>query len=272
MNATTLPVEPFGAYRASFLQRLILGLSRIPPLYRGAFRWTWVRLVDAIRSGPLDVRSRYGLFRVHPTTNLVESAILLHPNYNREEIEFLMEGLGRDGTFVDIGANIGLYSVALGRHLSDGGRVVAIEPNPVCCERLRLNLAFNGLDRAVVCDVAVGDFSGRGKLKIHHNDLAIAQTVRDDASGDFEVRTLVSVLDGAGVGRIGALKIDVEGFEMAALGPFFATAPASRWPARICMEHLGDKADITELLRSKGYRLIRNTRNNSLLVRDPASA
>jgi FkbM family methyltransferase len=260
--------EAFGRYRASLWQRVVLGITRIPPLYRGSFRPTWVRLLNWIRPGPVDVASLYGLFRVYPTTNLVDSAILLHPNYNREEINFLKAGMSRDGTFVDIGANIGLYSVALGNHLSGGGRVVSIEPNAICCERLRFNLALNGLDRVSVFDVAVGDFFGRGKLRILKNDLAIAQTVRDDAGGDFEVRPLEAVLEQAGIQRIDALKIDVEGFEKAVLEPFFRSAPSARWPGRICMEHLGEKADILTILRNCDYRLVKNTRNNSLLVRE----
>ncbi len=229
----------------------------------------WIRLLNWIRSGPVDVASQYGLFRVHPTTNLVDGALLLHPNYNQDEIDFLKEGLARDGTFVDIGANIGLYSVALGNHLTAGGRVVSIEPNPVCCERLKYNLAVNDLKQVSIFSVAVGDFSGRARLKISKNDLAIAQVVRDDAGGDFEVRPLLSILDEAGIQRITALKIDVEGFEQAVLEPFFKAAPAARWPRKICIEHLGEKTDTMTLLNRCGYRVVKNTRNNSLLVLEP---
>jgi len=264
--------KAFGEYRASWLQRVVIAITRVPPLYRGSLRPTWVKLLNWIRPGPVDVVGHHGSFRVFPTTNLVDSAILLHPTYNQEEIEFLREALGRDGSFVDIGANIGLYSVALGRQLTAAGRVVCIEPNPICCERLRYNLALNGLSQASVFDVAVGDFSGRGRLKILKNDLAIAQTIRDDAGGDFAVRTLVDVLDEAGVARIDSLKIDVEGFEKAVLGPFFQKAPETRWPPRICIEHLGDKADVMGILKSCGYVLVKNTRNNSLLRRDAAGA
>jgi hypothetical protein len=74
----------------------------------------------------VDVTSAFGRFRVYPTTNLVDSALLIHPCYNQAEIAFLREGLREGGTFVDIGANIGLYSVALGNTLRASGRVVSI--------------------------------------------------------------------------------------------------------------------------------------------------
>lgn len=265
MGPTT---KAFGEYRASWLQRVVIAITRVPPLYRGSLRPTWVKVLNWIRPGPVDVNSRYGSFRVYPTTNLVDSAILLHPTYNQQEIDFLKSGLTSNGTFIDIGANIGLYSVALGNHLAGKGRIVCIEPNPACCERLRYNLALNGLRQAAVFDVAVGDFSGRGKLKILKNDLAIAQTIRDDVGGDFAVRPLEEVLEEAGVQQIDSLKIDVEGFEKAVLGPFFKSTPSERWPQRICIEHLGEKADIMTILSDCGYRLVKNTRNNSLLLRD----
>lgn len=256
----------FGTFAPSLGQKLTLALVRVPPLYRGSLRPFWVRVLNALRGGPVDVTSTFGRFRVYPTTNLVDSALLIHPFYNREEIEFLKAGLPAGGTFVDIGANIGLYSVALGNTLRGSGRVISIEPNPICVERLRANLSFNDLPVADVFPVAAGDEPGRGHLIVDRDDLAIARTVRDATGGDFEIRTLTDILDQAGVATIDALKIDVEGFEMAALGPFFRSAPRARWPKRICIEHLGEKSDVMTMLAEAGYRLERNTRNNALLV------
>lgn len=259
------PARSFGAHAPDLGQRLLLGLIRIPPLYRGSLRPFWVKVLAGLRAGPVDVRSRYGDFRVYPTTNLVDSAILIHPSYNRAEIDFLKDGLPVGGTFVDIGANIGLYSVALGNHLKPAGRVISVEPNPICVERLRVNLALNGLPLTGVFPVAAGDEPGRGHLVVDRDDLAIARTVRDAEGGQFEIRTLLSILKDAGVTSVDALKIDVEGFEMAALGPFFRDAPRSLWPRRICIEHLGEKSDIMRLLAEIGYRNAGDTRNNSLL-------
>lgn len=258
----------FGELQPTLLQRIALCLIRIPPLYRGSLRPLWVRLLNTLRPGPVDVESTFGKFRLYPTTNLVDSALLIHPCYNKEEIEFLKAGTGPGGSFVDVGANIGLYSVALGNFLKPGGKVIAIEPNPVCVDRLRLNLAFNGLNPEGVFDVGVGDFDGKAKLVVLHNDLAIAHIVRDDLGGNFAVRQLLSILDDADLQTIDALKIDIEGFERAALEPFFRAAPRSRWPKRICMEHLHDNGVMAGILRECGYREVKNTRNNSLLILD----
>ena len=265
------PHPRFGSFGPTLLQRLVLSLTKVPPLYRGSLRPIWTKIIHWLRSGPIDVCSAYGNFRVYPTTNLVDSAILLHPAYNMEELDFMKKGLPDSGTFVDVGANIGLYTVALGNHLASKGRIVAIEPNPTCLERLNVNIALNDLGMVTVFGVGVGDFHGKARLVILRNDLAIAHIVRDDSNGTFAVRTLVDILDEAGLSSIDALKIDIEGFEKAALEPFFRSAPRTLWPKRICMEHLHDNNEVAEILRKCGYRLIRNTRNNSLLILDRAS-
>jgi hypothetical protein len=90
----------FGSFAPSLLQRLVLGLTRIPPLYRGSLRPTWAKIINLLRSGPVDVGSTYGNFRVYPKTNLVDSAILLHPAYNKEVLDFLKNGLPDAGLFL----------------------------------------------------------------------------------------------------------------------------------------------------------------------------
>ena len=255
--------SPFGKYLPSLLQRAVLALIRIPPLYRGTLRPFWVRVLNFLRAGPVDVVSVYGKFRVYPTTNLVESALLLHPHYNQEEIDFLKQGLPTDGVFVDIGAKIGLYSVALANFLGPQGRVVAIEPKRICSDRLRYNCEASGIKNCSVQPYAVGDYTGRANLNMLKSDLAIVNTVRVDAAGAIPVRPLLDILAPTGITRIDALKIDIEGYEYAALAPFFRDAPRQLWPRAVSMEHLGEKDNVVQLLAANGYTACGRTRNNA---------
>jgi len=255
--------SPFGKYRPALLQRALLALIRVPPLYRGSLRPFWVRILNLVRPGPVDVDSVYGKFRVHPTTNLVESALLLHPHYNKEEMDFLQAELPRDGVFLDIGANIGLYSVAMANFLGPQGKVIAIEPNRICSDRLRFNCEANGIKNCSIHSFAVGDYTGRANLNMLENDLAIVHTVRDDAAGEIQVRPLLDILAPTGITRIDALKIDIEGYEHAALAPFFRNAPKSLWPKAVSMEHLGEKDNVVKLLADCGYTACGRTRNNA---------
>jgi hypothetical protein len=85
-------------------------------------------------------------------------------------------------------------------------------------------------------------------------------------------KTLIDLLAELGIDRIGAIKIDIEGREAEALGPFFREARKSLWPRRIVIEHLTEAewgADLFKQLAEAGYQETGRTRQNSLLERTP---
>ena len=49
------------------------------------------------------------------------------------------------GVFVDVGANVGTYALALAQHVGASGKVIAIEPHPVTHARLAFNHAASRL-------------------------------------------------------------------------------------------------------------------------------
>jgi FkbM family methyltransferase len=57
----------------------------------------------------------------------------------------------------DVGANMGLHAVFLGQAVGDGGLIVAFEPERHYCERLRANVALNGLKNVRIIPLALGD-------------------------------------------------------------------------------------------------------------------
>jgi hypothetical protein len=82
-------------------------------------------------------------------------------------------------------------------------------------------------------------------------------------------RRLQRVIEDAGVARVDALKIDIEGFEDRALIPFFKDAPQSLWPRVVVIEHLSRNEwleDCIADMRARGYAETGKTRSNTLLV------
>jgi len=261
--------SPFGTYSLSPLQKAVLSVARLPCLCRGWARPTWTRILDWLRPGAIDHLDDEVAFRLYPKTNLTENGLLLSKTYNLAEIDYLKAGLGPNSVFVDIGANIGLYSIRIAKAIGCfGGKVIAIEPNPPTLERLKFNVNANKLVNVSVHAVAVGDYRGFAKLTVYKEDLAIVNTVRDDETGEIPVVPLEDILDKEGVSQIDALKIDIEGYEYRALQPFFTRCSKKMWPKRISIEHLeiehlGDKSDIETLLIDIGYRFRGKTRSNA---------
>lgn len=125
--------------------------------------------------------------------------------------------------FVDVGANVGSYTVLAGAVA--GADVICFEPSPTTFLHLKDNLALNELDGR--CDarlVAVGAESGTVRFAIGLDTTDHVATVSD--SGE-SVAVEVVRLDDALAGRAPlALKIDVEGFETSVVAGARATLRA----------------------------------------------
>jgi FkbM family methyltransferase len=129
------------------------------------------------------------------------------------ELPFIRALLRQEDTFVDVGANIGVYSVVAAVR---GARVLAFEPNGGAREMLTANLALNDVaDRVQVLSCALADFSGTARFT---NDLESSNHLAIDlkTEGDLvEVRELDALIE-PGV-TVTIIKIDAEGFDEAVL-------------------------------------------------------
>jgi FkbM family methyltransferase len=148
--------------------------------------------------------------------------VLLHGAFEPAESRYL-SGRARVGTTaIDVGANIGLFTVPLARAVGSVGRVIAIEPDAENAARLEANLRLNRLANVLVERVAAGDRDGEGELHLA-NDPAFHSTVEIYAGRGIghAVRVPVNRLDTiwTRLGRpvVSAIKIDVEGGELAVL-------------------------------------------------------
>lgn len=258
--------RPWGAFQPNVLQKMLISLGRATPLHRGKMRYLLSQFIYSLGK-PLDICRNGGCFRIGLQQNLIEYGLLLHPRYNQDEIDFLSEPLGAGKVGVDIGSNVGLYSVALAL---TGARVVSVDANPAMAAQLRFNLAASGKSPDDVVHTAVGDVDGRVTLQIRNDDVAIVNVI-EDADGDVQIRRLGSILADLGVTRVDVLKIDIEGFEDKALGPYLESATGDMIPERIVIERAGedDYPACVKQFNRLGYKIVGRTRNNSLYQRYP---
>ena len=256
----------FGAFAPNALQALMIAAARNTYLRRGFFRKTVTRMILAVTGKPIDVMFRGCSFRLRGRNNLIEYGILLDPAYNAVDIDFLLDGMKQGDTFVDVGANIGLYSLPLAKRAGAGGKVVAIDANPLMAERLAWNARASSLENVQIFGCAVSDRPGQAGLNIRKDDIAIV-SVSEMAGGDIPVRTLRSVLAEAQLQAIYGLKIDIEGHEDKALVPFLDGAPDDMLPKRIVIERPAADTDYpgcAAAFARRGYRLAGRSKTNSL--------
>jgi FkbM family methyltransferase len=264
---------PFGAFAPNAAQAAIIALAHRSRLNRGAFRPMLSRLVNVFRAGPIDVAYQGASFRFYHQFSATERGALFNPDYNLEELGFLRAHVPAGGVFVDVGANVGTYALALASHIGVDGKVIAIEPHPVTHARLSFNRAASNLSQVMLVAAAAGPFDGEVLIETDGDNLGASHVVSGAASANaIKVPSLrlARILADAGIANVDALKIDVEGFEDRVLTGFFKEAPPALWPAAVVIEHLSRdewQDDCIADMRSRGYADAGRTRSNTLLTR-----
>ena len=265
---------PFGAFAPNAAQAAIIALAQRSRLKRGAFRPMLSRLVNLLRAGPLDVQYQGASFRFYHQASATERGALFNPDYNLEELDFLRAHTPVGGIFVDVGANVGTYAMPLARHVGAGGKVIAVEPHPVTHARLAFNNSASGYTQVRLVAAAAGPADGDLMIETDGDNLGASHIVSGKASGKaIKVASLQlqRILEEAGVSRVDALKIDVEGFEDRVLTGFFRQAPPALWPHAVVIEHLSKNEwleDCIADMRARGYVETGRTRSNTLLARE----
>jgi len=227
---------PFGAFAPNTAQAAIISLTQQSGLKRGAFRPWMSRLVNLVRSGPVDVRYQGASFRLYHQGSATERGALFNPDYNLDELDFLRQHTPAGGVFVDVGANVGTFALVMAQQVGLSGKVVAIEPHPMTFGRLSFNHAASQTTQVRLVQAAAGDSDGELMIESGGGNLGATHVVTGKASANairVPSRRLQGILGQAGLARVDALKIDVEGFEDRVLTGFFAAAPQALWPRAV---------------------------------------
>ena len=153
----------FATFAPNALQALMIAAAQNSVLHRGFFRKTTTRIILRVTGKPIDVMFRGCAFRLRGRNNLIEYGILLNPAYNAVDIDFLLDGMKEGDNFVDVGSNIGLYSLPLAKRAGPTGKVVAIDANPLMAERLGWNADASSLENVHIFGCAVSDTQGQAE-------------------------------------------------------------------------------------------------------------
>jgi len=136
------------------------------------------------------------------------------------ETSLVLDILQPGYVFVDVGANLGYFTVVAGHALGDAGQVIAIEPDPANYALLQANIELNGLtERCIAHEVGLSDSNCSGNLYMSADNLGDHQIYAAEAN---RASLPISLCHGGdflrpGVDRIDLLKIDTQGSEFAVM-------------------------------------------------------
>lgn len=123
---------------------------------------------------------------------------------------------------LDIGANVGFYSLFFAEKVGPTGSVYAFEPDPLSRRILEDRRRAADLSNLEIAPVALGDREGRVTLYCNptnraDNRLHASLEAPGVEAVDVPLTTLDAFCAEKGIARIDAIKMDVQGFEVAAL-------------------------------------------------------
>lgn len=271
---------PFGALGPPGWLRLLIRLGHD---HNSRLLASVAKRLSFKRRLPMDISVAGINLRCRFVDNYSERKFVFTPwRYDVDERRLLERELPSDGVFVDIGANVGLYTLTANKVLGIRGRIIAFEPNPVTMKRLRFNLAANRKNdgeqpNIELLNIGVADSNSSFALHAHHSNLgsySISGKNRAQLQGHHELkesivihcRPLLDVLQEYNIDRIDALKIDIEGAEDMALAPYLDDAPDALLAKTIIIENSEALwgCDLFGKMERRGYTLRFRTKMNSV--------
>jgi FkbM family methyltransferase len=188
--------------------------------YRGA-----AKLRNAVRGGwphvLLRSRTKHGLMFGLDPDSYIDKLVKRDGFYEEEVLDAILSNTGPNECVWDVGANFGLHCITL-KHLVPKMEVVAFEPNPLQSARIQLNCRENDINIAICC-FGLGAEDGVHALHVRNSgnsglsSFQPWQDVQYEGSILAQVRSAFSLVANGQAPAPNAIKLDVEGFELAVL-------------------------------------------------------
>lgn len=273
MNET----RPFGTFAPLGLTRWVIDRTRGLP---GGWVARRIALMlrrigmKSLKGQPLDLETFGVQMRLSPYKNVCERRILFTPQYfDIEEITLIASRAKESFTFIDVGSNVGWYSLLVARKTSASSRILAVEPQPEIFDRLIYNIRQNPFATIKAVDCAVADKTGELTLFLDPLNRGEASLKIVNSSQTETIRvptvTLLDLVNREGFEHIDAVKLDVEGAEDLILDPFFRDAQPKLYPSLLIIPDVKSRwqVDVPTLLEGKGYRQVLRTKMNLVFER-----
>lgn len=221
--------------------RILLVFTRSLPPIRGA-GWIAGVIKDFYNRKARDTErvDVFGRVMELDPSECVDGALLFCPQlYDRRERKFLASFLKDGDVFIDMGANVGAYSLYCSSLVGPRGRVISVEVDPFSAARLKRNIGINGVENIFVSEVGLSDRGENIEFYPQTNGNRGGSSFFSESISDgivVQCTTLRSLYEVMAVKECAAWKVDIEGFEYRVLKDFFSSADSSCHPRAILIE------------------------------------
>jgi FkbM family methyltransferase len=218
---------------------------------------------------PLEVSVTGGARMVVDPSDLIGRELAISGVWEPEVTAAFRDLLTPGDICVDVGANIGYFTLLASGLVGSAGHVYALEPSPILFESLCSNLDLNKAVNVTPLCVAAADRVGQtllyeGPPKNRGEATTRAQTARQDGTS-VPARRLDAVVSAEEVPRLRLVKVDVEGSELDVLRGLVGVFERGGRPAivvEVTPAWSGDEAaafltNLSESFRLQPYRLVR---------------
>lgn len=204
---------------------VLCGLTRrLPPGLRGRSRisrWALeqVRRAWAGAPAPIVVRLRSGLKMEVDRHDFLGAHVFVYGEYEPATAQVFSSVLRPGDGVLDIGANIGYFTLLASRLVGPAGSVHAFEPAPSIVNRLETNVRLNALTNVEIHRLAVSGTAGEVRLHVASSDHQGLSSLRDLGQHDDVIRVPAQPVDALlpRLPRVALAKLDIEGAEYLAL-------------------------------------------------------
>jgi len=155
-----------------------------------------------------------------PLRSIEITGSLLMGNYERIETEIFKKIVRKGDVVIDIGANIGYYTLIAAKLVGDSGIVITFEPEPYNFHLLKKNVEVNGYKNVILEQRAVSNKNANLKLFLSEDNIGdhrIYQPSESRKSIEIESIRLDDYIKNAGIDKVNIIKMDIQGAEGLAL-------------------------------------------------------
>jgi FkbM family methyltransferase len=180
----------------------------------------------------------------------------------KQMLERAISSLKPGDVFLDVGGNLGMFTIFAAKAVGPGGRVIAFEPESVAFSRLKANVELNGLRNVTALQLALSNSFGTKTLILGEPD-ALSQSAHIGDRGGNSESIETAIYDGLAQRRAlpvpRVVKMDIEGHETAALRGMAVTLSNPSCQALFCELHPQfwptsvSEGEVDVLVRSFGF-------------------